>query len=49
MGKMEKGCSTQIWRIKRKLQDEAYIKNAISIISEQLLFYFYDEWDEEGK
>jgi hypothetical protein len=47
MGTMEKGCSTQAWRIKQKLQDRDYIKTAISIISEQLLFFFYDEWKEE--
>lgn len=44
---MEKGCSNEVWRIKEKLQSESYVKKAISIISEQLLFYFYSEWKEE--
>jgi len=47
MGLMEKGCSTKAWRIKQKLQDQAYVKTAITIIAEQLLFYFYDEWKED--
>lgn len=47
MGLMEKGCSTQAWRIKQKLQDQNYLKTAISVIAEQLLFYFYEEWKEE--
>lgn len=41
---MEKGCSKKAWRIKEKLRDEKYLKNAIGILSEQLLFYFYSEW-----
>lgn len=45
---MENGCSTKAWRIKEKLQDNNYVKTAIGIIAEQLLFYFYSEW-EEGK
>lgn len=46
---MEKGCSAKAWRIKQKLQDQKYLKAAIGIISEQLLFYFYDEWKEEAE
>lgn len=44
---MENGCSTQAWRIKQKLQDENYIRKAVKIISEQLVYFFYSEWEED--
>jgi len=43
---MENGCSSTVWRIREKLQNEHYMKNAVSLIAEQLLFYFYSEWKE---
>ncbi len=44
---MENGCSAQAWRIKKKLQDEGYINTAIKIIAEQLVNFFYSEYDNE--
>jgi hypothetical protein len=46
---MEKGCSTKAWRIKEKLQDRKYVNAAINIIAEQLLFFYYSEWEDDGK
>lgn len=42
----ENGGSEKIQALKNKLANQSYLDKAVDIIAEQLVYFFYSEWQE---